>query len=400
MQETVIDNNWQQHKFDKIAFLIKDQFDPKKNHNPKICIELENIQSETGRLNGYFSTKNLSSTKIRFQPNDVLFGKLRPYLNKYIYANFSGVCSTEIWVLRANIQKCLPQYLFYIVQHSTFLKFANITAGTKMPRADWNVVKEIELKLPSILEQEKIAEILSSCDRAIELTEKLITSKRKLKRGLMQKLLTGKLRFPEFEGQKWKKCKLSDLFDQITRRNNSHCSLVVTISGAKGLIDQKEFFNRRVASENLDNYYLLKRGEFAYNRSSMRGYPFGAIKRLEKYPQAAVSTLYICFGLKEKLENSDFWKYYFESGKLNSQIYSIAHEGARSHGLLNLQVKRFFQLDIYVPSLQEQEKISSALNAIDTELQRLEHKLSNFKKIKKGLMQQLLTGKTRVSLNQ
>jgi type I restriction enzyme, S subunit len=257
-------------------------------------------------------------------------------------------------------------------------------------------LKSYPLPLPPLSEQCKIAEVLGAWDEAIDLLEKLVAKTRSRKQGLMQRLLTGKKRFKEFESSEWKKYHVKDIFKRITRKNTVNNSNALTISGTHGLISQRDFFNKRVAADNLEGYYLLQKGEFAYNKSYSNGYPLGAIKRLDRYDAGVLSTLYICFGLSNSLNSSDFMAHYFESGIFNKEIYGIAQEGARNHGLLNISVNDFFELLLRIPSLPEQEKIAAVLTAADEEIATLEKQLAAYKRQKIGLMQQLLTGRIRI----
>lgn len=178
--------------------------------------------------------------------------------------------------------------------------------------------------------------------------------------------------------EEWKKVKLGDLFERVTRKNtNLESDNVLTISAQYGLIKQEEFFNKSVAGKNLKNYYLLKKGEFAYNKSYSEGYPMGATKMLEKYDEGIVSTLYICFRSKSDLVNNEYFKYYFESKQYYDELSKIAQEGARNHGLLNINVKDFFNIKIIVPNREEQEKIVNILSCVDNIL----NKISNEKEL-------------------
>ncbi|EPY8430080.1 restriction endonuclease subunit S [Escherichia coli] len=264
---------------------------------------------------------------------------------------------------------------------------------------------EILINLPPFLEQKKIAQILSTWDKAISVTEKLLTNSQLQKKALMQQLLTGKKRLLDENGTRfsetWKLYALSKLFQRVTTKNNGKSNNVVTISGQHGLIKQEDFFKKTVASDTLDGYFLLKKGQFAYNKSYSNGYPMGAIKRLNRYPEGVVTTLYICFELTTpKKSCGDYWEHYFESGLLNNSLSQIAHEGGRAHGLLNVKPSDFFSLKVAVPGFEEQQKIASVLSAADTEISTLEKKLACLKDEKKALMQQLLTGKRRVKVDE
>ena len=148
------------------------------------------------------------------------------------------------------------------------------------------------------------------------------------------------------------------------------------------------YFNKTVASKDMSGYYLLKNGEFAYNKSYSVGYDFGSIKRLDRYPMGALSTLYICFALKR--HESDFIKAYFDSLKWYREIYMISAEGARNHGLLNVPTEEFFDTKHYLPeNADEQRKIADFLIALDRRIEAQQSLVDNLKKYKRGVMQHI-----------
>ena len=155
----------------------------------------------------------------------------------------------------------------------------------------------------------------------------------------------------------WETTRFKKKFDRLMRKNTVGNTNVLTISAQLGLVSQEEFFNKTVASDDKSNYFLLNRGNYAYNKSYSNGYPFGAIKRLEKYEQGIVSPLYICFSASEENKCPEFYLQYFEAGRMNSEIQAFAQEGARNHGLLNISVDDFFNAILAEPPLQEQEKM-------------------------------------------
>ena len=150
------------------------------------------------------------------------------------------------------------------------------------------------------------------------------------------------------------------------------------------------YFNKTVASKDMSGYYLLKNGEFAYNKSYSVGYDFGSIKRLDRYPMGALSTLYICFVLKR--HESDFIKAYFDSLKWYREIYMISAEGARNHGLLNVPTEEFFDTKHYLPeNTDEQRKIANFLIAIDKKIAAQQSLVDNLKKYKRGLLNKVFS---------
>ena len=194
-----------------------------------------------------------------------------------------------------------------------------------------------------------------------------------------------KLRFPGFD-EPWKAEKLSDFAERVTRKNtNNETSLPLTISSKDGLVDQISYFNKTVASKDMSGYYLLKNGEYAYNKSYSVGYDFGSVKRLDRYDMGALSTLYICFALKK--HDSDFIKAYFDSLKWYREIYMISAEGARNHGLLNVPTDEFFDTKHYIPmDLAEQRKIADFMIALEHRIEAQQSLVDNLKKYKSGVV--------------
>ena len=167
----------------------------------------------------------------------------------------------------------------------------------------------------------------------------------------------------------WEQRKLSDMVERVTRKNeNLESELPLTISAQYGLIDQNEFFDKRIASRDVSGYYLLKKGEFAYNKSTSSDAPWGAVKRLDRYEMGVLSTLYIVFALKEDGNiDSDFLVSYYDTDCWHKGVQAIAAEGARNHGLLNITPADYFETVLTVPSdVKEQHQIGTFFAKLDT----------------------------------
>jgi len=270
-------------------------------------------------------------------------------------------------------------------------------AGTQK-NLNGGLIKEIVVPLPPVPEQQRISTVIGTWDAAITTTEKLLANSRRQKQALMCSLLSGKRRFA-FPSGAWQYVDFDEVFERVTRRNSICNTNVLTISGQHGLISQRDYFNKSVASANLSGYTLLERGDFAYNKSYSAGYPMGAIKPLLAYDAGVVSSLYLCFRLRSDVDaDLDFFRHYFEAGLLNEEISGIAQEGARNHGLLNVSVTDFFKLRLHIPPAPVQRKIAEAINVAEAEERWFEQELIRFQTEKRALMQQLLTGKRRVRL--
>ena len=291
-------------------------------------------------------------------------------------------------------------YIYYVLggERTQSFYISELT-GTTIRNLSLKSIKSTKVETPPLQEQKKIAKILQTWDRAIATTEKLIDASKQQKKALMQQLLTGKKRFPGFEGE-WEVVSLGDICHRLTEKNNGQSINVVTISAQQGLIRQEEFFKKSVASDILDNYFILRKGQFAYNKSYSNGFPMGAIKRLNRYEDAVVTSLYICFEVADQNTTSaTFMEHYFDSGLLNRGLRKVAAEGGRAHGLLNVKPLDFMSLKICLPSFSEQQSISSALTTSSNDIKTLKEKLAHLKQENKSLMQQLLTGKRRVKID-
>ena len=280
--------------------------------------------------------------------------------------------------------------------------------GTKQQNLSSEIVGTLQICFPLRLpEQRKIAAILATQDKVIELKTKLLEETKRRKKALMQRLLAlmGEKRrevaSPRGEAAScrfsagWQIVRLSDLFLPVNRKNAKNNKNILTISAQDGLVSQMEYYKHQYASADTSGYTLLKEGEFAYNKSRAGEFPYGAIKMLKKYEEGVVSPIYLCFAAKKGV-CQDFWSYYFNGGMVNHGLYRIAQEGARNHGLLNIPTDEFFNLELRVPPIAVQRRIVAVLSTADREIDLMEKELNALELKKKALMQLLLTGIVRV----
>ena len=247
---------------------------------------------------------------------------------------------------------------------------AKVAQGVSVVHLFGEHLKGVKTVNPCLAEQKKISRFLSLLDERIAVQNRLIEDLKKLRCAIIENVFCSPnhnesaLRF-KGNTDPLSTYRMEDFCSRITRKNkDNQCSLVLTIAAQYGLVDQESFFNKTVASENLAGYYLLHKGEFAYNRSYSAGYDWGAVKRLEKYPEGVLSTLYICFKIDESAVDSDYLAYYFESTKWHKGLSDIAGEGARNHGLLNVSVNDYFNTRHRFHCMREQKIIASMLNVI------------------------------------
>ena len=337
---------------------------------------------------------NNSSAKLVYR-GDLLYALYGANSGEVAISQLEGAINQAILCIQQNKDEAETIYLYnYLKLEKSNIINKFLQGGQGNLSAD--IIKNLQIPLPPLPEQKKIADCLSTWDCAIEKQSALINALTQRKKALMQQLLTGKKRLPGFSDE-WKEVKLGDLFEKINRKNEEGNTNVVTISAQRGFVKQTDFFNKSVASETLDNYSLIYHGEFCYNKSYSNGYPLGATKRLIAFEKAVVTTLYICFKIKDqKKSNGSFFEQFFEANSLDRSLIKIAQEGGRAHGLLNVSLSDFFNIKIKLPPIEEQTAIAEILATADRELQLQKEKLAQLQTQKKGLMQVLLTGKKRL----
>ena len=184
--------------------------------------------------------------------------------------------------------------------------------------------------------------------------------------------------------------------ERVTRKNQSlQSQLPLTISAQFGLIDQNEFFDKRIASKDVSGYYLIKNGEFAYNKSTSVDAPWGAIKRLDRYEMCVLSTLYIVFRIRDSIKtNSDYIVTYYDTNIWHKEVKAIAAEGARNHGLLNITPSDFFETVIALPKdFEEQQKIGEYFSNLDNLITLHQRKCEQTKELKKFMLQKMFPKK-------
>ncbi len=380
--------NWIKKEFANIVELSKTKIDPKKEKEGFVCIELEHIEKETGRLIGTTSSKMQLSTKNVFHKGDILFGKLRPNLRKYLFAEFDGVCSSEIWVLKSKNEN-YGKFIFYLIQQEQFIRAACVTSGSKMPRADWKYISSLPVWVPSLPEQKAIASLLSVWDEAIEKTERLIKAKEKFKKHLMKKLLTGKLRNQCFS-KKWKEFFLGELFKE--RKETRFNTLpLLSITKENGVIPREEVERIDTSNKDKSKYLRICPGDIGYNTMRMwQG--VSALSELEGIVSPAYT---IC--TPNSLVDGKFMSYLFKLPKTIHLFYRYS-QGLTSD-TWNLKFHNFAKIKVTIPEKSEQIAISEILQTYDHEIKLLRNKLELLKAQKRGLMQKLLTGKWRVRVN-
>ncbi|MFC0246613.1 restriction endonuclease subunit S [Falsochrobactrum ovis] len=363
--------------------------DKERPNRPNLwVIDLEHLESGTGRILSKSTTENSLSQKNVFSSGDILFGKLRPYLKKYARPDFDGVCSSEIWVLSGI--EVINAYLFYVVQTSYFNQLANISSGSKMPRSDWETIADSEFSIPSLPEQRKIADFLSSIDAKIDAVKRKLNAFERYKKGLMQQIFAQKIRFKQDDGSDfpdWEEKELNEIAVRCRERNaNSEITRVLTNSAVQGVVDQSKYFDKDIANaDNLARYYIVQNGDFVYNPRISVSAPVGPIKR-NNLGTGVMSPLYTV--IRFKSTNTDFYDHYFQSNMWHEYMKSVANYGAR-HDRMAITTHDFMALPIPFPSLLEQQKIADFLSSVDAKIDAIKTQIDKLEAFKKGLLQQM-----------
>ena len=276
-------------------------------------------------------------------------------------------------------------------------EIAYTCTGTGQKVLSFLDLQKMKVRVPSFDEQKKIAAYFDDLDHLITLHQRKCEETKKLKKYMLQKMFpkngesVPEIRFEGFTDA-WEQRKLGNLVERITRKNQDLVSeLPLTISAQYGLIDQNEFFDKRVASKDVSGYYLIQNGEFAYNKSTSADVPWGAIKRLDRYDNGVLSTLYIVFGIKDDAPvDSDFLVSYYSTNLWHKGIHEIAAEGARNHGLLNIAPADFFETKLTIPQdIEEQRKIGKYFTELEALITLHQRKCDELKNMKKYMLQNM-----------
>lgn len=345
-------------------------------------------------------SKNKVERSLYLQDGDLLFNtRNTPDLvgKTAVWKGSLGAASFDNNINRVRfISDVDPHYACYFLSNGLGKRrVRSLAAGsTSVAAIYWKDLSKLRLVLPPLSEQKKIAEILSTWDKAIETTEKLLANAETQKRALMQQLLTGKKRLKGFSGA-WVTKPLAEISTRIQRKTDGEEHPILTISSTVGFVRQDAKYSRYMAGKSVENYVLLRRGEFAYNKGNSKTFEFGCVFDLNEFPTGLVPHVYVCFHLKEGLSHR-FFKALFAADYLRPQLGRLVNTGVRNNGLLNISPSQFLTTEVPVPSFAEQEALGSVLEEAATLGLQLRSNLNSLKQEKTALMQQLLTGKRRV----
>ncbi len=381
-------DDWKQRKFGDIVMRETLSLESSDDYP---FVEYEDVVAEEGRLNKDIRQKEGSKKGIVFDGSQVLYGKLRPYLHNWLNPDFSGVAVGDWWVLKP--QNTDKNFVYRLIQTQLFDDVANQSAGSKMPRADWNLVSNTEFAIPtSHDEQEKIGEYFSNLDNLITLHQRQLDNLKNLKKGCLQKMFPRygetkpELRFPGFTDD-WEQRKLSEVVTEIKRTDEKSDAPVMMITAENGFINQSERYSTNNAGQSLKKYILLEKGELAYNHGASKLRPYGSCFALTTEEKARIPFVYHCFSTET--ENSEFLSIVLNGKAVEKQLRRIVSSGARMDGLLNISFDEYTSIPVMLPRKDEQDRIAEYFKNLDHLITLHQRKLDELNQVKKGMLQQM-----------
>lgn len=364
---------WEERKLGEVVNLRKEKYSPQSDFDEKVCVELESLEKDSGKLLKTFEAKSLKSIKNVFYKGDVLYGKLRPYLKKFYKADFDGVCTTEIWVFSGG-KNVINNFLYYLVQGNKFSYYTNVSTGSKMPRAEWGFIKNMVFNIPQKEEQKKIAGFLGVVDEWIGNLKRQKVGLVDYKRGVMQGIFSGGIGFRDGNGDcfcDWEERKLGEV------------------------LDYEQPTKYIVKNANYDNNYKIP--VLTAGKSFILGYTneeFG-IFDAEKNPviifdDFTTAKQFVNFKFKVKSSamkilkiKNDIADIRFVFALMQNIKFSLGEEHKR------FWISEYSNIKIQLPSLPEQKKIADFLSSLDNLIQSKQDEIDKAEQWKRGLMQGL-----------
>jgi type I restriction enzyme S subunit len=377
------------------------------NIQSNLYIGLEHIGQGSNSLTGKGNTEQFTSTKNIFRKGDVLYGKLRPLLNKVWLSTEDGFCSTDILPIQTN-EKLDNRILEKILSSDCFVDYASSSsAGTKMPRTNWSDIQKYEIKLPPLKEQQKIASILSNVDSQINQTQKEIEQTQRLKKGLMQKLLTRGIGHTKFKKVNLGKSTLNVKIPEDWQIKQ--LKSVVTVENNPINLNDDEFYKRIIVKRRHEgielrdivkgkeiltkNQFQVLSGQFIISRRQIIHNACCMVP--DSFNNSVVSNEYSIFsGSKFLLIAYLDW---FSQTKLFKNMIILTTHGVHLEKYV-FKLEQWLKLFMPIPPIKEQQKIASILSNVDSQIQKQQEYKSKLESLKKGLMQKLLTGQIRVKV--
>lgn len=376
------DGEWEESPFSKIVERISTSAQAGKLPG----IEFEDIVSGEGRLNKDIYQKVCCKYGNLFREGDILFGKLRPYLKNILLADFKGVAIGDFWILRSKEND--SKYLYTLVNSNSFMKIANISSGSKMPRADWNLVSSTKFAIPSSMdEQRTIGEYFTSLDAQISACASRLASLKQIKAASLQAMFpqegetVPKVRFKGFEGE-WGKKQFSELYEPSSIKNKDF--------GADKIISVANMYFKPVSyisdEEYLKSYNVMNLGDIAFEGNKSKNYAHGRFVE-NTIGDGIVSHVFIVLKPISKQYDLQFWKYLINYERIMGPV--LLRSTKHSTMMTDLVVSDFLKESVLVPSYEEQKVIGAFLHNLDSQITLHTQRLEKLKQIKAACLDKM-----------
>jgi len=398
-----IPEDWEVVKLGNISAQRNDIVKPEQKGVIRF-VGLEHIDPGKTNIRDYCSDLNIKSSKFQFSAGDILYGKLRPYLDKAVITDFDGICSTDLIVINSNRSKTFQKFLIHLVHSKDFINYAiSNTSGTNHPRTSWKAIANFKFGLPPLPEQQKIAEILATVDEVIEKVDEAVKKTQRLKKGLMQELLTNGIGHKEFKDteigripKEWDIEKLEDISLNTLGGGTPSTSNAEYWDGEIAWMTSAHISDREIST---GQRYITEQG-LKNSSSSVVPKDNLIIATRVGIGKAAINKIDISISqdltgviINKNKSIPEFLYWMLIKNKNN--IKSLA-QGSTIKGILR---EELMKIKIPLPPLSEQQKIAEILGTVDSRMEMLRKRKGKIERIKKGLMNDLLTGRKRVKLD-
>ena len=381
-------DDWEERKLSDIVVRLTKS----SNNNQLPKVEFEDIIAGEGRLNKDISRKFDDRKGTLFEPDNILYGKLRPYLKNWLFSDFKGIALGDFWVFKSKNSE--PKFVYSLIQADNYQRVANDTSGTKMPRSDWKKVSSSNFSIPTSLEeQQKIGSFFKQLDNTIALHQRKLDLLKEQKKGYLQKMFpkngakVPELRFAGFADD-WEERKLGDISYKVKEKNKTgEFTETLTNSAEYGIINQRDFFDKDISNaKNLTGYYVVKNDDFVYNPRISNFAPVGPIKRNKLGRTGVMSPLYYVFRTHDIDKN--YFEKYFDTVYWHRFMELNGDSGARADRFA-IKDSVFVEMPIPYPTMDEQQKIGSFFQQLDNTITLHQLKLDLLKEQKKGFLQKM-----------
>ena len=387
---------WMRRSLGSIATLERGRFSARPRNDPRYFggdipfVQTGDVANAGRNLTSYSQTLNSEGLVVsKVFPKDTILITIAANIGATAITAFAVACPDSLVGIRVRPHLADTAWLKYALD-ACQASLDEQAGQNAQKNINLQVLEPFELLVPPLAEQKRVGAILTTWDAAITTTEKLLANSRRQKKALTQALLFD-------SNMHWEKFPLSAISERIQRTSDGAQYPVLMISSGVGFVRQDQKYSRFMAGKSLNDYILLKRGEFAYNKGNSKLYEFGCVFPLEDYPQGLVPHVYVCFKLGDRC-HPGFFKYLFEADYLHDQLGAMVNTGVRNNGLLNIRPSDFMSVNVPLPPMERQRYIADVLAFASREIELLQADLDALRSQKRAVMADLLTGKRRVRL--